>query len=318
MLKLQSAVVPMTHITLVTESFTVEEGQPVETLSATIGWLKTKVALRDDIEVIVVIAGHDAGMVQRLLHDAGCLDGELAQRFRCLHLPGARYDAAKHAAAVAARGDIVVYLDGDCVPEAGDWLERLIEPIERGHAEFVAGFTRYPPGFLRDICSLLDFGFLCDRSLGCYASNNVAFEHAALSRVPLRTDILRSNCYAHAQDLLRQGQRLAHAAEAACRHDLPPVFKERFRRGYDLAAACRANPALAETSWLRDRRLGGWHAVWNFWRSNVALDFRRLRESGQRFGLTGWRRATAYPAIVALRMIDVFGIRQAVTEFGIE
>ena len=97
-----------------------------------------------------------------------------------------------------------------------------------------------------------------------------------------------------------------------CIHAFPPLFKERFRRGYDLVAACRVNPALAETQWLRDGRLGGWLAVWKFWSSNVATDFRRLRENGWRFGLKGWRRGAAYPAIVVLRMIDVFGIGKGV------
>jgi hypothetical protein len=47
----------------------------------------------------------------------------------CLHVPGKTYDGQKNALAIAAQGEFLVYLDGDCVPCSDDWLERLLSPL---------------------------------------------------------------------------------------------------------------------------------------------------------------------------------------------
>jgi hypothetical protein len=223
--------------------------------------------------------------------------------------PGATYDGAKAAAARAARGRFVAYLDADCRPDPG-WLERLLAPLRRGEAVAVGGFTRYEGGFLAAVESVLDFGFLLPRRrrpVGCYASNNSAFLRDALLACPVPDGPLRCHCYAHAQRLLRSGRPVLLVPDAACTHELPPFFRERVRRGRDLVVACRVDPALPEARFLRWGPLG----AFRFYGANVRLDWRRLALGGRDAGLRAWQVPLAALAVPLVRLVDLVGIAAA-------
>jgi Glycosyl transferase family 2 len=217
------------------------------------------------------------------------------------------YDAIKAAAAKAADARIVAYLDGDCVPNSDDWLPALIGPILAGEAVATTGFTAYEGGWLSRVLTVMDFGFLLplrSHPVGCYVSNNSAFEAEALARTPVPDGELRCRCYAHGQCFERQGEPIQLAPEAAVRHERVPLLAERLRRGWDLVGAARDDPALREAEWLRY----GVRAAPLFWRDAIRWDRRRLRESGEDVGLRGISKRLALPVMVALRLIDFVGI----------
>jgi hypothetical protein len=217
------------------------------------------------------------------------------------------YDAIKTAAAEVADARIVAYLDGDCIPETDDWLPALIAPILAGEAVATSGFTAYEGGWFSRVLTVMDFGYLLPlraHPVGCYAFNNAAFEAEALSRTPIPDGELRCRCYAHGQCFERQGEPVQLAPKAFVRHEQVPLLAERLRRGWELVAAARTDPALREAEWLRH----GVRAAPLFWRDAVRWDRRRLRESGEDVGLRGIGKTLALPVMVAVRLIDFVGI----------
>lgn len=156
---------------------------------------------------------------------------------RSVAASGLSYDEAKFRAVREARGEYVVFLDGDCVPQPG-WLEAHCAALRSGEAVATGGFTRYEGGWFAALCTLLDFGFLLPlerRSLGCYASNNSGFHRPTLLEIPMCESELRCNCYAHAQALMRARKPVLLIPEARVRHKTPlffwGTFPPRFRHG---------------------------------------------------------------------------------------
>lgn len=233
----------------------------------------------------------------------------LAEEFPNVHYldaVGFGYDEAKAKAAENARGQIVVYLDCDCIPQAG-WFERITAPLRDGTAAATAGFAWYGDGFWSKLQWLLDFGFLLprrSRALGCYPSNNCAFTREVLLRVPEPDGPMRCRCYAHAQLLERIGSPVMLVADAVVTHERPPFFRERLRQGYDMVAACWVDPELNEARWLRY----GNAAAPLFYRRRVRLDWRALRKHGDQAAFGRIERGVAYPLIAVSRLLDAIGI----------
>lgn len=174
--------------------------------------------------------------------------------WRHICFPGAGYEHLKDKAAEEARGQYLCYLDGDCIPESDDWVDVILQQILDGKTEAVGGFTIYEgDSALAHACSILDFGFLLqgmNTHLGCYASNNIAFtRRLRLASRPPKTG-MRCTCYAHAQQLIRDGQPVRFEPKARVYHELPSVKKERFRRGYDHIASSWTDPLIKSTAFL--------------------------------------------------------------------
>ncbi len=89
---------------------------------------------RQPDEVVIVDGGSTDGTLERLR----AVDGIVT-----LHEPGANIARGRNLAIEAATHDVIAVTDADCVL-APDWLDRILEPIDRG-AEAVAGFYRPIP-----------------------------------------------------------------------------------------------------------------------------------------------------------------------------
>jgi hypothetical protein len=252
------------------------------------------------------------GDARILLADGGGnpqVEALVAERFPGVELvrPDERdYDAAKIAAAQVAGARVVVYLDGDCIPAEG-WLPALVAPILAGDAVGTAGFTQYEGGWLSNVLSVMDFGFLLPRRarpVGCYASNNAAFAADALAGTPAPEGELRCRCYAHAQLFERRGTPMHLVPDACVRHEPVPLIDERLRRGWDLVGAARVDPELREAAWLRKGVL----AAPRFWADAVRWDVRRMLRSGGDMGIGRLSRLAALPVMLAVRLVDLVGI----------
>lgn len=283
---------------MVVESFNETEHSSVERLGAALEAACREARAYGDARVLLADGGGNP-RVERLLEE----------RFPEVERVDPRtshYDVAKNDAARAAGARVVAYLDGDCLPSEG-WLRALARPILAGEAAATCGFTQYEGGWLSRVLSVMDFGFLLPRRrrpVGCYASNNVAFASDALASTPIPEGELRCQCYAHAQLFERRGTPIRLQPDARVRHEALPVVNERLRRGWDLVAAARVDPELAEARWLRM----GLRAAPLFWLQNVAWDVRRALRSGGDVGLGPVSRVAAVPVMLALRVVDLFGI----------
>ena len=222
---------------------------------------------------------------------------------------GLGYDDAKFKAVQEARGDYILFLDGDCVPQPG-WLDAHVHALASGDAVATGGFTRYEGGYFAAICTLLDFGFLFPlerRSLGCYASNNSGFVRAELLAFPMCGSDLRCNCYAHAQALLIADRPVVLVREARVHHKTPDFFDERVRQGADAVVACRVNPALREAAWLQF----GIAAAPLFYSLAVLRDWRRLATGYRDLELPVWFLPFAAMSFPVFRLVDLGGMVKA-------
>src|SRR5438876_4678614 len=88
--------------------------------------------------VLRAIEGQDLHRYDRetVIVDSGSTDGTLqvAERCNCtlLHISREEFSFGRslNRGCHAARGDVLVFLSGHCVPKDGEWLEKLISPIE--------------------------------------------------------------------------------------------------------------------------------------------------------------------------------------------
>ena len=289
--------------TLVTESFNVVDGQSFAGLRGAVAALRA-IAARGDAEILVTDATGD-GSVQALAADAEV-------PVRVIDAVGLDYDAQKNRAAEAARGHYLAFLDGDCRPLRDDWLETLTAPLREGAADAVGGLTLYDdPSPAGIAATVMDFGYVWDQPdgrPGCYASNNVAFLRRLRCELPVAEDSgLRCNCYAHAQAWLRNGHRLHFAADAVVLHEPPDVAKERYRRGWDLIAACWSNPLQVEAAQLHATE-AAFH--WQL-RRLQHLDAVRVRLAPAEVGIDDGNRDAVLGEIARLRRMEAIGLRDA-------
>ena len=91
---------------------------------------------RERYEVIVVENGSTDGTA-RVLERYG-------NRVRLLRHPRPSRAEARNAGLEAARGDLVAFVDGDCVADPG-WLRAMLEPLEGRDRVVVAGDVLVPP-----------------------------------------------------------------------------------------------------------------------------------------------------------------------------
>lgn len=295
------------QISLITETFNLEEGQGIEPTRQALFRLCEMARARGDVEVILADPMEPNLLVASLLQDF--------PQVRHISRPGLGYEGIKNVAAAEAKGIYVVYLDSDCLPTSPDWLDLLLEPLRDGRVRAVTGVTLYRGGsLLHRVMEILDFGYVIADpvdTVGCYASNNCAFVRDLRVELPAPDGAMRCTCYAHAQLLLQRGFPMGRVAKATVQHELPPLFQERWRRGYDLVAACWVNPDLPETRWLR----WGVLAAPAFLAANLRLDWRRLAAMRSTNNWGGGRFLAAGLLACLLRLIDLAGIVRALA-FG--
>lgn len=293
-------------VTIVTEAYNLAEGQGYDELDVATRTVLQLIGANPDREGIVLTPSSDPRV------DALATDRH--PRLRLLRGPDLGYDALKNLAAFEARGQYIVYLDGDCVPAREDWLECLLRPLRNGETDVSAGLTIYSGSdVLTAACSVLDFGFLVDgqgESLGCYASNNVAFPTALRQSIPPLHAGMRCSCYQHAQALLHHGYRIRCAFDALTTHQLPPLRAERHRRGYDLVSACWMNPNLPETAWIEPTEA----CVSRLIEQNLRLDRKRLAILAEILDWTPAFMAKVDELLPRLRRLDAIGTRRALRD----
>jgi hypothetical protein len=293
------------EVTLVTEAYNLAEGMGFAELEAAVAAVAAIAAAQPRAEALLVDATVDARV-----------DALLARHPSVRHVPvpGAAYDALKNAAAEAAHGRFVAYMDGDCRPRSPDWLDRLLAPLRDGTAIATAGTTLYddrsPTGIA---CSIMDWGFLWDDpggAVGCYSSNNVAFERALRCSLPAPAGKLRCNCWLHTRQMARNGVKVRHVPDAIVLHQLPEVPKERARRARDLVAACWNDPLLPQTAWLADPAT----AALRFIDDLILEDAQRFHSAPAALGLADSNRDAVADAIMRLREADFAVIRDTIAQ----
>jgi hypothetical protein len=94
---------------------------------------------RDELILVFDPSGQDGEDIDRVIREAAPTLVEWLD-IKKLARPGLRYYELKNAGAEVARGEILIFLDSDAVPENG-WLDTLLAPFENSGTVAVNGHT---------------------------------------------------------------------------------------------------------------------------------------------------------------------------------
>lgn len=258
-----------------------------------------------DFEVLLVL---DSGVSEETR-------AELRRRYPHVRLvPDAapNYFAEKNAGAVAARGEIVALLDGDCVPDE-KWLETLVAPLAAG-ADVVSGRTRYAGGSLAArTFSVPDFGNVLNEqgSATGIMLNNVAFRRELALRHPLDVRIRRNGgCYLLYHQLRAAGAHQTYAPGAIVTHELDVAglgfARKHFDRGYDMVSVYRCDDTFALRGTRAFRRLGP-IALTAITARRVLFDWHRLVRHRRQLGFATLALPYYAAVVTVTRGIELCG-----------
>ena len=130
--------------------------------------------------------------------------------------------ALKSEAASLAQSEIVILLDGDCVP-APDWLRHMVETMRSpSQPAVVSGRTLYEGrNLIERCCALLERAYV-DRSRSArtenISNNNAAFRRSVLLAHPLPLNAGPFASRMHAEAITRAGGGLFFEPQARVRH----------------------------------------------------------------------------------------------------
>jgi GT2 family glycosyltransferase len=156
-------------------------------------------------EVVVVDGGSEDG----------CLDGVEELGARVLEAPGTGAGEARNIGASEARGDVLAFTDGDCIPQTG-WLDALVHALRARRLGGVGGALCHMRTALPAVCEDLETRFFYR---GCITSN-VAYHRDVFAGVGGFDPRLRcAEDWDLAWRVQEAGHRMAFCPEALVMHD---------------------------------------------------------------------------------------------------
>ena len=232
---------------------------------------------------------------------------------RVVRTSPSNYALAKLAGAAASRGEIVAWLDGDCVPTT-DWLERLVRAIEQG-PDVVAGRTRYAGASMTArTFSVPDFGNVTgtdDGGASGFNLNNVAFRRAVLDGIRPDPRFPRNgSCYLIFHTLRARGVGVGYEPDAVVRHALDVgglgFASKHFARGFDGATVYRIDDGHVLRGTTLVRRFGPL-ALPALTARRIALDWARLVRERHQIGISAPTLPYYAGVMVVTRLIELAG-----------
>jgi glycosyltransferase involved in cell wall biosynthesis len=145
-----------------------------------------------------------------------------------LRATDANYYRLKNTGVRQAKGDLIVFVDSDVIPEDG-WLEQLVQPFSNPHIKVVGGNTYVEPNSLYSRTLALTFFFPLRADDGplhesdWFFANNCAFRKSVLLQHPFpeRTDQFRGQCDELARAIIASGHKIMINPRARVHHPPP-------------------------------------------------------------------------------------------------
>lgn len=203
-------------------------GQVMRALSAQIAEVAARRALDGEILVMYAAGSSSADEIQAAVVDAlGSLCPWPVRAHAC-EGPPYQYYEQKNLAAKLATGDLLVYLDSDCIPQPG-WLEAFIATFERTDVVVCAGVT----SFDRDSLYSRLFAFLIDWQIDDpgpepvvvthgFKANNVAYRRDTFLAHPYPDNgSYKARCVQLWRELAQAGITIHRANRALVLHPAP-------------------------------------------------------------------------------------------------
>ena len=197
--------------------------------------------------------------------------------------------AARNDGLAVARGDVIAFVDVDCMP-APEWLERGLARLRAGDATLVAGHVEVPVGRTPTTAALVDrVSFLDQESMvrkGVAVTANLWVSRDVFDRVgPFNDRVSSGGDQEFTERAVRHGERLVYGPEVVVVHPPRTRPSELARKGYRIGFADAEHRRHAESSLARRDRPcaqpGNWlprRRIWSFQRlqgTGIALHRRR-------------------------------------------
>lgn len=181
-------------------------------------------------DLLTMIARQQADSLQHevVLVDSGSTDGtvEIARRHGCRITTIAKeefsFGRSLNRGCDFARGEILVFISGHCIPVDEHWLQRLCQPLTEGRAEYTYGrqvgdddsyfserriFAKYFP----ETSAIPQEGFFCNNA-------NSAITRAAWAAHRFDEELTGLEDMALAKEITAAGGRIGYAADAPVFH----------------------------------------------------------------------------------------------------
>jgi hypothetical protein len=222
------------------------------------------------------------------------------------------YYGMKNEGAARARGEIVIFIDSDVVPEDG-WLEALTRPFfDNSRVRVVAGHTYLShETFIEKAFALGWFFPLRDGGDSLYAgnshfyANNVAFRRATFLkfRFPkMPRGVRRGSCAQLAQRLTRHRIPIWTQTAARTHHPPPSGLRHYVIRAF---AHGRDNVLGWKSAGLATGRM--LHESLKWTRHRLKRMNERIREGRDQVGLPAWQAPLAYAVMLAFYGLALAG-----------
>jgi glycosyltransferase involved in cell wall biosynthesis len=218
----------------------------------------------------------------------------------------------KNYGAALAGGNIIAFIDADCVPTT-DWLERIAKSIDAG-AEVVVGKTRYRNDKpLASTFSVFDFGHVQGDGQGranYFNANNLAFRAEVIRHNKYDEQVRRNGaCYHLWQRLAQQKRRMVYDAGlfAAHGYDIEGwgFVPKHLERGFDMIRFFQLDENKV-FSGSRYMRLGIF-APMAMAISRVWFDFKRIVFNRGDLGIRWYAIPYFYVMSLIIRPIEMLG-----------
>lgn len=299
----------------ITSRFDATGGALADEIGKTLDAVKNQTLPQETIETIVVL---DADFDSEVA-------AEIARRHpwvRFTSSSASNYFAAKNAGANVSTGELIAFVDGDCVA-APDWLERLVGALKPEYGA-VAGRTVYAGRSLRartftvpDFAHVMDEG---NRGISGYNINNLVLRREIFFSHPFDERIERNGgCYLQFHQLKADGVRVAYAPDARVSHGLDigglGFVQKHFERGRDTVTIYRLDERQVLRSTALVRRAGAL-ALFPLYARRIVLDWIRMTRHRAQIGVKLVALPYYWAVITMTRTIELAGALTAMLPRG--
>ncbi|MDU8913291.1 glycosyltransferase family 2 protein [Aestuariicoccus sp. MJ-SS9] len=259
------------------------------------------------VEVLEAIAGQTSDVLhETIIVDSGSTDDTLiiAERHGCrvehISKPEFTFGRSLNVGCAAARGNVLVFLSGHCIPAVHDWLERLIEPVVNGTVAYSYGRQMGKEGVSRFSEQMLFEKYFPDQSQlpqeGFFCNNaNAALAAGVWRDHPFDEEVTGLEDIALAKNLVANEMAIGYVAEAPVIHIHEETWaqvKNRYER-----------EAIAMQLIMPDIYFGFFDFLW-FTAAGIGLD---IKDALRRDELPGMGRIAVWPEIALFRYHQYWG-----------